>query len=135
MVNLFVAFARSHEMPTDPNDPLAHQNIKDRYYGTNDPVADKILRRADGRTLLRLLAILQRCMTCHLFYSDSKRLRFRAIHPLTSLLRRCFWEMLLQTSLSKIFGTKASFFFFLLWFNISAHETHKFALVLELFSL
>ena len=35
-----------HEKPTDPDDPLADQNIKDRYYGINDPVADKLLRRA-----------------------------------------------------------------------------------------
>ncbi|XP_035211348.1 pre-mRNA-splicing factor RBM22-like [Stegodyphus dumicola] len=35
-----------HEKPTDPDDPLADQNIKDRYYGANDPVADKLLRRA-----------------------------------------------------------------------------------------
>lgn len=33
-------------MPTDPNDPLANQNIKDRFYGSNDPVADKLLKRA-----------------------------------------------------------------------------------------
>ena len=41
-----------HEKPTDPDDPLADQNIKDRYYGTNDPVADKLMRRA--ATLPRL---------------------------------------------------------------------------------
>jgi pre-mRNA-splicing factor RBM22/SLT11 len=35
-----------HEMPTNPNDPLAKQNMKDRYYGTNDPVADKMMLRA-----------------------------------------------------------------------------------------
>lgn len=35
-----------HERPTDPDDPLADQNIKDRYYGVNDPVADKLMRRA-----------------------------------------------------------------------------------------
>jgi len=34
-----------HEMPTDPNDPLAKQNMKDRYYGTNDPVAEKYMKR------------------------------------------------------------------------------------------
>ncbi|ESP03876.1 hypothetical protein LOTGIDRAFT_110063 [Lottia gigantea] len=34
-----------HDKPTDPDDPLANQNIKDRFYGTNDPVADKLLRR------------------------------------------------------------------------------------------
>uniref|UniRef100_I3MX52 RRM domain-containing protein n=1 Tax=Ictidomys tridecemlineatus TaxID=43179 RepID=I3MX52_ICTTR len=37
---------REHEKPTDPDDPLADQNIKDRYYGINDPVADKLLKRA-----------------------------------------------------------------------------------------
>ncbi|KAK2116707.1 RNA binding motif protein 22 [Saguinus oedipus] len=35
-----------HEKPADPDDPLADQNIKDRYYGINDPVADKLLKRA-----------------------------------------------------------------------------------------
>ena len=35
-----------HEKPTDPDDPLADQNIKGRYYGVNDPVADKLMRRA-----------------------------------------------------------------------------------------
>eukprot|EP00243_Klebsormidium_subtile_P002690 TRINITY_DN15466_c0_g1_i1.p1 TRINITY_DN15466_c0_g1~~TRINITY_DN15466_c0_g1_i1.p1 ORF type:complete len:497 (+),score=67.99 TRINITY_DN15466_c0_g1_i1:164-1654(+) len=33
-----------HEMPT--TGPLAQQNIKDRYYGVNDPVAAKLLERA-----------------------------------------------------------------------------------------
>jgi len=36
-----------HEKPTDPDDPLADQNIKDRYYGVNDPVAHKLMKRAD----------------------------------------------------------------------------------------
>ena len=31
-------------MPTDPTDPLSNQNMKDRYYGINDPVAEKLLR-------------------------------------------------------------------------------------------
>lgn len=35
-----------HEMPTDPNNPLAKQNMKDRYFGTNDPVANKMMKRA-----------------------------------------------------------------------------------------
>ncbi|XP_002741428.1 pre-mRNA-splicing factor RBM22-like [Saccoglossus kowalevskii] len=35
-----------HEKPTDPDDPLADQNIKDRFYGVNDPVAHKLLNRA-----------------------------------------------------------------------------------------
>lgn len=34
-----------HEKPSDPDDPLSDQNLKDRYYGTSDPVADKLLRR------------------------------------------------------------------------------------------
>jgi len=36
-----------HEMPTEG--PLAKQNIKDRYYGTNDPVAEKMLRNYNNR--------------------------------------------------------------------------------------
>jgi pre-mRNA-splicing factor RBM22/SLT11 len=35
-----------HEKPTDPDDPLSQQNLRDRYYGSNDPVADKLLNRA-----------------------------------------------------------------------------------------
>jgi len=35
-----------HEMPEDNGD-LAQQNIKDRYYGVNDPVAKKLLSKAD----------------------------------------------------------------------------------------
>ncbi|XP_063443944.1 pre-mRNA-splicing factor RBM22-like [Mytilus trossulus] len=34
-----------HDKPTDPDDPLADQNIKDRFYGMNDPVAEKLMRR------------------------------------------------------------------------------------------
>eukprot|EP01120_Amphizonella_sp_Union-15-10_P013454 TRINITY_DN6231_c0_g1_i1.p1 TRINITY_DN6231_c0_g1~~TRINITY_DN6231_c0_g1_i1.p1 ORF type:complete len:411 (-),score=72.13 TRINITY_DN6231_c0_g1_i1:111-1343(-) len=37
-----------HEMPTEGE--LANQNIKDRYYGRNDPVAKKLLRRHDDFT-------------------------------------------------------------------------------------
>ena len=35
-----------HEKPNDPEDPLSDQNIKDRYFGVNDPVAEKLLKRA-----------------------------------------------------------------------------------------
>lgn len=35
-----------HEMPTDPDNPLSKQNIKDRYHGTRDPVAQRILAKA-----------------------------------------------------------------------------------------
>jgi len=37
-----------HEKPSDPDDPLSTQNMKDRYYGANDPVAEKILKRAQA---------------------------------------------------------------------------------------
>lgn len=36
-----------HEMPT--TGPLAKQNIKDRFYGVNDPVAEKMLNNYAGR--------------------------------------------------------------------------------------
>jgi pre-mRNA-splicing factor RBM22/SLT11 len=34
-----------HEMPRDRNDPLSKQNTKDRFFGTNDPVASGMMRR------------------------------------------------------------------------------------------
>lgn len=34
-----------HELPKDRNDPLSKQNTKDRFYGTNDPVAKKMIWR------------------------------------------------------------------------------------------
>jgi len=37
-----------HEKPTDPDDPLSRQNMRDRYYGTNDPVAEKLMKRANA---------------------------------------------------------------------------------------
>ena len=40
-----------HEMPKDKDDPLSKQNYKDRYYGTDDPVAAKLLRRTEQRRL------------------------------------------------------------------------------------
>lgn len=36
-----------HEKPSDPDDPLSNQNIRDRYYGVDDPVAKKILKQYD----------------------------------------------------------------------------------------
>ena len=36
-------------MPTDKSDPLANQNIQDRFYGTNDPLAEKILSTASKK--------------------------------------------------------------------------------------
>lgn len=38
-----------HEMPKEENE-LSKQNILDRYHGTNDPVAAKILRKATQKT-------------------------------------------------------------------------------------
>ena len=37
-------------MPT--TGPLSEQKIKDRYYGTNDPVAEKMLGRVEGMNRL-----------------------------------------------------------------------------------
>jgi pre-mRNA-splicing factor RBM22/SLT11 len=37
-----------HDRPSDPDDPLSQQNIKDRYYGVNDPVANKLMDRASA---------------------------------------------------------------------------------------
>ncbi|KHN84454.1 Pre-mRNA-splicing factor RBM22 [Toxocara canis] len=42
-----------HEKPSDPDDPLSHQNMRDRYYGNNDPVADKLLNRAKAMPILQ----------------------------------------------------------------------------------
>ena len=44
-INNYLFYCR-HEMPNDPSDPLSNQNIKDRYYGVNDPVAEKLLSQA-----------------------------------------------------------------------------------------
>ncbi|VDN57024.1 unnamed protein product [Dracunculus medinensis] len=41
-----------HEKPSDPDDPLSHQNMRDRYYGNNDPVAEKLLNRAKVMPIL-----------------------------------------------------------------------------------
>jgi len=42
-----------HEKPTDPDDPLSDQNMRDRFYGSNDPVAEKLLNRAKAMPILR----------------------------------------------------------------------------------
>jgi pre-mRNA-splicing factor RBM22/SLT11 len=38
-----------HELPKDRNDPMSKQNTKDRFYGSSDPVANKILGRQRQR--------------------------------------------------------------------------------------
>jgi pre-mRNA-splicing factor RBM22/SLT11 len=38
-----------HEMPKDRNDPLSKQNTRDRFYGTSDPVAGKMVGRMKDR--------------------------------------------------------------------------------------
>ncbi len=48
------SFLHRHEMPTDPTDPLANQNLKDRYYGVNDPVAEKLMSQASEMPQLTL---------------------------------------------------------------------------------
>ena len=42
-----------HEMPKDRDDPLSKQNYKDRYYGSEDPVAAKLLAQAAERRAAR----------------------------------------------------------------------------------
>uniref|UniRef100_A0A183EF29 Pre-mRNA-splicing factor RBM22 n=1 Tax=Gongylonema pulchrum TaxID=637853 RepID=A0A183EF29_9BILA len=42
-----------HERPSDPDDPLSHQNMRDRYYGSHDPVAEKLLNRAKAMPVLQ----------------------------------------------------------------------------------
>jgi len=37
-----------HEKPTNPDDPLSEQNIKDRFFGSVDPVADKLLKKFES---------------------------------------------------------------------------------------
>mmetsp|Transcript_52365 Transcript_52365/g.87043 ORF Transcript_52365/g.87043 Transcript_52365/m.87043 type:complete len:294 (-) Transcript_52365:3-884(-) len=37
-----------HEMPDEREEDLVKQNFKDRYYGTNDPVANRILSQLHG---------------------------------------------------------------------------------------
>jgi pre-mRNA-splicing factor RBM22/SLT11 len=34
-----------HEAPNDPEEAISNQNIKDRYYGINDPVAEKMTKK------------------------------------------------------------------------------------------
>lgn len=46
-----------HEKPSNPEDPLSNQNIKDRYHGTRDPVAKKILSKAAEAEKKEMLAI------------------------------------------------------------------------------
>lgn len=43
-----------HEKPSEPDDPLSEQNIRDRYYGVNDPVAEKLLKRAASLPVLEI---------------------------------------------------------------------------------
>jgi len=42
-----ITLKKRHELP-DENPELAQQNIKDRYYGVNDPVAKKMLGKIEG---------------------------------------------------------------------------------------
>ena len=46
--NIFPNVLSRHDRPSDPDDPLSDQNIRDRYYGVNDPVASKIMKRASA---------------------------------------------------------------------------------------
>ncbi|CAH8670774.1 unnamed protein product [Schistosoma haematobium] len=50
-----------HEKPTDPDDPLSDQNLRDRYYGHDDPVAAKLLSKYD--TMPKLIPPEDRTIT------------------------------------------------------------------------
>lgn len=49
----YMWYERRHEKPTDPDDPLSEQNLKDRFFGVNDPVADKLMKRYQEMPKLR----------------------------------------------------------------------------------
>lgn len=79
--------SNSHEIP-DKNE-LSNQNIKDRYYGRNDPVAKKILRQnattlglqpPEDQSIVSSLALLSK-------YSPAKCLRSRRLLRPPSSLR------------------------------------------------
>jgi hypothetical protein len=53
-----------HEMPTDKSDPLAHQNMRDRFYGKDDPVAQKVSIYCN-LTLLQCILVL----CCTVFFA------------------------------------------------------------------
>jgi pre-mRNA-splicing factor RBM22/SLT11 len=62
-LNYFTLFR--HEIPEE--NELSHQNIKDRYYGTNDPVAKKILNRVKGGSGLNITPPEDKTIVCFLF--------------------------------------------------------------------
>lgn len=55
---------RRHEDPVTGE--LANQNIKDRFYGVNDPVAKKMLREHDVRSCCRFLSFVTVLIAQHL---------------------------------------------------------------------
>jgi len=56
-------------MPAEQDDPLAKQNIKDRYHGRNDPVARKLLSNyAASKGLVPPEDVTVVCMTFVLFF-------------------------------------------------------------------
>ena len=49
-----------HEAPRDRNDPLSKQNTKDRFFGTNDPVASGMMKHQREKTEKRRAELLAR---------------------------------------------------------------------------
>lgn len=49
-----------HEAPRDRNDPLAKQNTKDRFFGTNDPVASGMMKRQKEKAEKRRAELIAR---------------------------------------------------------------------------
>ncbi len=64
IIKILLFYVFRHEIPEE--NELSHQNIKDRYYGTNDPVAKKILNRVKGGGNSNILPPEDKTIVCFL---------------------------------------------------------------------
>mmetsp|Transcript_14838 Transcript_14838/g.21227 ORF Transcript_14838/g.21227 Transcript_14838/m.21227 type:complete len:449 (+) Transcript_14838:48-1394(+) len=85
-----------HEMPRDRNDPLSKQNTKDRFYGQNDPVADRMIGRQKENAEKRRKEARERgdqraVSTCYVRFDPSKNNSQSASIPTESQLRDSFY--------------------------------------------
>lgn len=87
-----------HELPRDRNDPLSQQNTKDRFYGTNDPVADRMIGKAkeysDKRKAENFMRGDERAVsTCYIrFHSNEDKTKLTEIDVRDIFY--CFGEIL-----------------------------------------
>ena len=77
IIKILLFYVFRHEIPEE--NELSHQNIKDRYYGTNDPVAKKILNRVKGGGGLNITPPEDKTIVCS-FYSFRNYLRVNFAH-------------------------------------------------------